>query len=248
MEGTVRYDMGGGGGGGVGGAVDGSMAARWDEAEGWYLYSLAAGRAYRGLADLSSSSSIVDDSGIDNAVPSLTSENAYLGLGQLRLDQSRPSDALRNFDDALRINALNVRAWTCRGLALVDLGRAEEAEVAFETAVKLGDDSETDALNNLALVRSMAGRHREAIDAFKTAIRRATQTPGGAKEEGGVPSRADGRTVAELYTNLGVSLCDVGGYREAVVAFAAAVRADPTFADAAVNLKAVQDAINAGSV
>ena len=53
-----------------------------------------------------------------------------------------------------------------------------------------------------------------------------------------------GVVAAELYTNLGVSMCDLGKVEQSLALFAKAVQCDPTYTDAALNLRAVQDAIN----
>jgi len=208
----------------------GAADERLVKAEQWYLYSLAAGEKYgRDAAE--------KDDRTRSMVPRLTSENVWLGLGQLWLDQGKSVEAADAFRNALDLSPYNTRAWISYGLALVNLDDVDGAIHAFTTAADM-NEYEFDALSNLGLLYSMASRHQEAAEAYDMAIGRIRQGADGS-------IKADKRAAAELYTNLGVTLCDLERYREAMVVFAKAVVIDPTFHDAATNLKAVKDALGA---
>lgn len=223
LDQTIQYDLGGS-------ANTGKPDKRLDKAEKWYLYSLAAGEKY-------------GHDGWDNAssgngsVPRPTSENAWLGLGQLWLDQGKSVEASDAFRNALDLSPYNTRAWISYGLALVNMNDTKGAEHAFQTAADL-NEFEFDALSNLGLLYSMLERHQDAADTYEKAVERINQGSDGS-------IKADKRAAAELFTNWGVTLCDLGKYREAMVVFAKAVVIDNTFHDAATNLKAVKDALGA---
>lgn len=193
-------------------------------AEKFYLYSLAAGEMF------SSNTPCADTIGY----PRLTSENTWLGLGQLWLDQGSTAKAYEAFKNALDINPYNNRAWNSYGLSLVELHDFDGALMAFQIAADL-NHHEFEALSNLGLLQSMLENHKEAIETFEKAVKRVQQGKDGS-------IKADKRSVAELYTNFGVTLCDLGRFNEAMVVFAKAVIIDSTFHDAAVNLKAIREA------
>jgi Tfp pilus assembly protein PilF len=206
----------------TGGIIDGVS----EKAEKYYLYSLAAGELFS-----CGSTSYIDA----NLCPRSTSENAWIGLGQLWLDQGSSAKASNAFKNALDLNPYNNRAWNSYGLSLIDLGEFDGALTAFQTAANL-NDYEFEALSNLGLLQSMLERHTEAIETFEKAVKRLQQNKDGS-------IKADKRSAAELYTNMGVTLCDLGRYNEAMVVFAKAVVIDSTFYDAARNLQAVREAI-----
>ena len=223
LDQTIQYDIGGS-------ANTSKPDKRLDKAEKWYLYSLAAGEKY-------GHDGWDDDSSGNGSVPRLTSENAWLGLGQLWLDQGKSVEASDAFRNALDLSPYNTRAWISYGLALVNMNDTKGAEHAFQTAADL-NEFEFDALSNLGLLYSMLERHQDAADTYEKAVGRINQGSDGS-------IKADKRAAAELYTNWGVTLCDLGKYREAMVVFAKAVVIDNSFHDAATNLKAVKDALGA---
>jgi len=223
LDQTIQYDL-------AGGTSNSKPDKRLDKAEKWYLYSLAAGESY-------GHDTWVDCGSGGGSVPRLTSENAWLGLGQLWLDQGKSVEASDAFRNALDLSPYNTRAWISYGLALVNMNDSKGAEHAFQTAAGL-NEFEFDALSNLGLLYSMLERHQDAADTYEKAVGRINQGSDGS-------IKADKRAAAELYTNWGVTLCDLGQYREAMVVFAKAVVIDNTFHDAATNLKAVKDALGA---
>lgn len=193
------------------------------KAEEYYLYSLAVGEMFS-----------EDDRGKRMKDPArLSSENALLGLGQLWLENGLFNKASTLFSQALNVNPYNIRSWNSYGLSLIKLSDFQGAITAFEKAAML-NEHEFDSLSNLGLLQSTLGRHSEAVDTFEKALKRVSQGKDGV-------IKADNRRVAELYTNWGVTLCDLGRYKQALVAFSKASVIDPTFIDAALNLQTVKN-------
>lgn len=56
----------------------------------------------------------------------------------------RPADALRHFDESLRLRPRAPHVWFNRAVALEALGRAEEAAAAFEAYLALANDGDAD--------------------------------------------------------------------------------------------------------
>jgi len=235
LDQTLRYDIGTGTSSDPS-INDSKIVSRLEKAERWYIYSLAAGERY---SRLDAATDPTNEKGnVENdrsAVSKLTSENSWLGLGQLWLDQGRAVDAADAFRNALDLSPFNTRAWMSYGLALVQLNELAGATHAFQTAAGM-NDYDFDSLSNLGLLFSIQGKHEDAAKAFESAVGRIQQG-----EDGSI--KADKRAAAELYTNWGVTLCDLGKYQEAMVMFTKAVVIDKTFHDAANNLKAVRDAL-----
>ena len=73
---------------------------------------------------------------------------AHENLGMLFLRRGQPMDALKQFEDTLRLRP-DAQSHCDLGLALTILGRAREAASRYETAIKLSPDS-SEALNDLA--------------------------------------------------------------------------------------------------
>lgn len=162
----------------------------------------------------------------------LKSELALVGLGQVLLAQGRWEEARETFEQALDVAPLNTKLWNNLGLVLAQLAKAGVgpeggAVEAFERAAALSDH-EHEPLNNMGLMLQATGDHEKAVAAFRRALDRAdadTAGPAGdalMREDPGVAvARSD---VASIFTNLGVSLCDLGELRPSLEAFEAALR------------------------
>ena len=192
LDQTLRYDIGTG----ISSDLcinDSKIVSRLEKAERWYIYSLAAGERYSRLEAATDPNDEKGKVGNDpSAVSKLTSENAWLGLGQLWLDRGRVVDAADAFRNALDLSPFNTRAWMSYGLALVKLNEVAGATHAFQTAADM-NDYDFDSLSNLGLLFSIQGKHEEASKTFESAVGRIQQ--GG---DGSI--KADKRAAAELYT------------------------------------------------
>src|SRR5512134_969072 len=83
-------------------------------------------------------------------------------LGVEALRNGRPQDALREFDEALRIDDGFAEAWRGRGLVLDHgFGRLEEAEKDYRRALGLRP-SYSEVHNDLGQLLARTGRYPEA--------------------------------------------------------------------------------------
>ena len=140
---------------------------------------------------------------------------AYNNLGQLLAASGRTAEALKCFQEAVRVDPSQVEARNNLGSALVELGRAAEAIEHHEAALRIKPDNYLthDQLGNAL---SSLGRHTEAFQHYQTALRRK-------------PDYAEG-----LY-NWGVALFNSGRTLEAIDRFEQAVRIQPRHAKAHTN-------------
>lgn len=78
-------------------------------------------------------------------------------------------EAIASYDQALKLNPNDDRAWYNRGNALHDLGRYEEALASFEQAVKLNPNKDS-AWYNKACCYALQGDIVRAIENLQKAI------------------------------------------------------------------------------
>ncbi len=97
------------------------------------------------------------------------SSEIHYQLGAEALQAGRREDALREFDEALRLDDRNANAHLGRGLALQIFGKPEEAEREYRRALELKPDL-SDAHNALGQLLATSGRGEEAIREFDLAI------------------------------------------------------------------------------
>jgi tetratricopeptide (TPR) repeat protein len=91
-------------------------------------------------------------------------------LGDIRLKQGRPRDALREFDAALAMVRGLPEAHCNRGVALQELGRLEDALAAEERAIALRPAYATAHFNRGNVLRDL-GRTEEALAAYDQALK-----------------------------------------------------------------------------
>lgn len=96
---------------------------------------------------------------------------SYYNLGMALLHLSRHEEALRCFDDALKLNQNSVHGWYGRGAVLHGMGRFEEAEKALLRSLMLNANL-TDAQVTLGNVYHAMGRTKEALIFMKEALPR----------------------------------------------------------------------------
>jgi Tfp pilus assembly protein PilF len=82
---------------------------------------------------------------------------AYLNRGLAYLAAEQPRKAEFDFDQAIRHDPRDVRAWFNRGVALARQGRHREAMHSYEEALKR-DPKHEPSRRNLQAVRGLAGR------------------------------------------------------------------------------------------
>ena len=141
--------------------------------------------------------------------------------------------------------ATQVESLINQGYSLLQLGRLEEAVVAFEQAIRL-DPGSADAYYNLGGALQELGRLEEALDAYKQAIRLRPNDVEAYNHQGGVLMRLgrleEGLVAVEqaihldpnyssAYYNRGVVLGLLGRPAEALVTLEQAIHLDSNFAN-----------------
>src|SRR5450759_2883480 len=113
-------------------------------------------------------------------------------LGQALYRLGQPLEAVKNFDQAIALDANFADAHGNRANILIDAGFPDEALKSLDRALALNPTSATDWLNRGALLQSL-GRHEEALASFDKAI-------------------VCGPDVAEAHVNRGNALKDLGQF------------------------------------
>jgi tetratricopeptide (TPR) repeat protein len=127
-------------------------------------------------------------------------------------------DAIRHYQEAVRLKPDYAEAHNDLGIALGTVGRLDEAVLQFGEALRL-KPRYAEAHYNLGLVLSAKGRTDEAIGQFEQALQ--------AKPD-----------YAEAHCHLGLALCQQGRASEGVRQFQEALRLRPGYVDAQKNLDA----------
>ncbi|MDD1728780.1 MAG: tetratricopeptide repeat protein [Methanospirillum sp.] len=83
--------------------------------------------------------------------------------------QGDNSEAIKSFDEALKIDPNNEVAWNNKGTALIGLGEFDQAIEAFNNAIESNGKYE-DALINKGIILKFQGKYDEAIEAFNKAL------------------------------------------------------------------------------
>jgi len=126
--------------------------------------------------------------------------------------------ALTIWQDTMEKRPDNARAYNNLGLALVQLGKVQEAIGQYEQALRIKPDY-AEAHNNLGVILTRQGRLPEAISQLEQAL-------------GLAPDLAD------THYNLGIALVQQGKLQEAIGHYEQALRINPDYADAHNNLGA----------
>jgi len=137
---------------------------------------------------------------------------AYAWITHVQIGYWRDSYML--FSHALEVTTDNAAAENNLGVALMDMGRSDEALSHFEASVRDAPDF-ANPHYNLAVLFEKTGRLNEAVNEYRLAIRYA---PTPEKE-------------AEGYNSLGKLLVRMTRFPEAISAFSEAIRHNPNAAD-----------------
>ncbi len=129
--------------------------------------------------------------------------------GDIHLKQGNPREALKAFDNAVRLAPSAAEPYANRGVALLELGRLDEALAAEDRALRLRPDYSGAHFNRGNVLKAMA-RFEDAAAAYTRALR-------------GQPQ------FAEAYLNRGLALVSLDRQPEALEDFGRALRARPNY-------------------
>ena len=126
--------------------------------------------------------------------------------------QGQMEEAIRKYDEAIRLSSDTPGAYAGRGLAYSNLGQFQRAVQDFDAAIRLNPQN-ADAYNNRGLAFGELGDFNKAVQDFDASIRLN-------------PQRAD------AYNNRGLAYGELGDFNKAVQDFDASIRLNPQRADA----------------
>ena len=145
--------------------------------------------------------------------------SCWMALNNLgvELDRSgRSSEAIEQYETAIRLKPNYADAYTNMGQSLDKLGRSSEAMEQYETALRI-QPTHAQAHNSYGVDLARAGRLQEAMKQLEMALQ----------------IKPDD---AEVHNNLGDVLFLSGRYSEAINQYKMAVQLNPDYADAHFNL------------
>jgi tetratricopeptide (TPR) repeat protein len=132
---------------------------------------------------------------------------AHLNLGNALFDLGKVSDAIEQYEQALRIKRDYLEAQINLGNALFELGKVSEAIRQYEQALRIRPDY-AKPHNNIGIALVSQGRVAEAIAEFAAALRIEPD-------------------YAEVHYNLGVALANQGSISEAIAQYRETLRLKP---------------------
>jgi predicted Zn-dependent protease len=141
---------------------------------------------------------------------------SMLNSARVLLETSRPREALERIERALSIEPLSSEGLRLLGRARYELDQVPEAIEAYQRAITL-DDRDVWAMNNLALIYLQQDRSADALPALARAVQLRSNAP-------------------VFQNNLGMALERSGHITAARQAYAAALKADSTYAKASASL------------
>jgi protein O-mannosyl-transferase len=141
-----------------------------------------------------------------------------VALAEAFIEQQRFEPAIEEYQQAFRAGLVSSDASNRLGYALLQMGRAAEAEVYLRRAIT-EDPQNSAAYSNLGNALQNAGRLNEALEAYRSAL-----------------TTSAGHVPAETHNDFGVALARTGRLDEAIVQFQEAIRLKPDYTAAKVNL------------
>jgi tetratricopeptide (TPR) repeat protein len=163
-------------------------------------------------------------------------------------------EAIKAYDDAIRLNPNDASAWNNKGTALYTQGKYDDAIKAFDEAIRL-NPKYADAWNNKGTALCKLSKYDDAVKAYDEAIRlgpnyaNAWYNKGLALKDQGKHEDAikawdeaiirlnppDPSKLAEIWNNKGAVLLLQGKYDDAITCFDKAIRLDPSIVTAWIN-------------
>jgi len=121
-------------------------------------------------------------------------------------------DAIKAYEEAIKINPQYLTAWKNKGNVLYALGEYNESVQAYEQAIEI-DQKYALAWYGKGLALSELGRYDEAVKAYDRAIENAPDNEG-------------------IWYNKGIALCNMGKYNAAIKCFEQAIKLNQSFVKA----------------
>jgi protein O-mannosyl-transferase len=175
---------------------------------------------------------------------------AHNNLGVALIDSGRVQDAIKHFEEALRLRPNFPEAENNLGHALLVLGNASPAMEHFQLAIRLKPDY-AEAHDNLGNLYQRSGRLDDAIQEYETALK-TNPNSFGAHNNLGIVLRATGRIHAaidhcqqavrlqpdspEACNNYGNALLTAGQAQDAIEQYQHSLRMRPKYLEADLNL------------
>jgi len=151
---------------------------------------------------------IIDVKAISSQTINSTFVSERILEGNLLINKSKYEEAIKLYDQVLKIDPRSVEALNGKGLAFNKLGRYEDAITWFDNSLKIEPNS-AQVLNNKGISLANLDRFEEAITMFDKAI------------------KIDPNFVDALY-NKGGALAELGKYDEAAIWTNKALEIDKT--------------------
>lgn len=133
----------------------------------------------------------------------------YYDMGICLDNLNRQEDAVKAYEESIKLNPKYANSWGNKGVSLNKLGLQEEAVLAYEEAIKLKPDY-IDAIYNKGLSLGKIKRYNDSVAAFDEVIKL---------------NQAD----YEAYCNKGIQLNNLGKHEEAIFAFEKTINIKPDY-------------------
>ena len=95
----------------------------------------------------------------------------WFNKGIVLYNQDKYDEAIKAFDEAIKLDPKYAYAWNGKGIALADQGKYDEAIEAYDEAIKLDPKDARTWYNKGITLGKDLGRYDEAIKAFDEAIK-----------------------------------------------------------------------------
>jgi tetratricopeptide (TPR) repeat protein len=139
--------------------------------------------------------------------PAMSAEDMAIEKARIFMAEKKYEEAIRNFQEAVRINPKNAVTLNMMGIAYLNLSNYEQAKKYFERSSKV-DKKYPSAVNNLGMVYYHQKNYKRAIREYQRAVQIDPQQPG-------------------THANLGFAYYNTNKMVEAATEFQKAVELDP---------------------
>ena len=139
--------------------------------------------------------------------PAMSVEDTAIEKGRIFMAEKKYEEAIRNFQEAVRINPKNAVTLNMMGIAYLNLNNYDQARRYFERSSKV-DKKYSSAVNNLGMVYYFQKNFKRAIREYQRAEQIDPQLPG-------------------THANLGFAYYNTNKMIEAATEFQKAIELDP---------------------